>query len=128
MNFKKYVLALGVISIGFVIGKVQLNYENIVENDVFNDSKYQINVNKNGETYGSNLVNTEYGNEPDLILVEYGNGKSGYVYKEDFYDIPNQPKNPEEAIDYMKKNRAKKIPVYKNDGKTVVGAFQIGDI
>lgn len=128
MSFKKYVLVLGIISMGFILGKMNLNYESIVGNNAFDDSKYQININKNGKTYGSNLINTEYGNEPDLILVECENGKSGYVYKEDFYDISNQPKNPEEAIIYMKKNKAKKIPVYKNDGKTIIGAFQIGDI
>lgn len=130
MNFKKYVLSLGIISMGFILGKEQLNYENAVKKDVFNDNKYPINVNNYGETYGSNLINAEYGNEPDLILVEYENGKSGYVYKEDFYDIPNQPQNPEEAIIYMEnleKNKIRNIPIYESDGETVVGTFQIGN-
>lgn len=131
MNSKKYILALGIISMGFILGKGQLNYENATKDDVFDDSKYQININNDGKTYGSNLINAEYGNEPDLILVEDENGKSGYVYKEDFYDTANQPQNPEEAIIYMenlKKNKVKRIPVYESDGKTVIGTFPIGDI
>lgn len=68
-------------------------------------------------------------NELDLILVEADNGKIGYVTKEDFYDIENQPKNPKEAVEYMKRlklNGERTISVYDKDGKTIVGSYKIG--
>ena len=95
-----------------------------------------VRTNENGQTYGSNLAieshsMDENGNpdDLDLILVEADNGKTGYVYKEDFYDISNQPKNPEEAVTYMEKlekSGDRVISVYKKDGKNVIGSYKIG--
>lgn len=110
------------------------NSQNKLINLDVNENKFEIKINEKGQTYGSNLANTKYGNEPDLILVETDNGKSGYVYKDDFYDTANQPKNPEEAVAYTKmvEKKVKKhgyykaIPVYEKDGTTVIGSFKIG--
>ena len=89
-----------------------------------------VRTNENGQTYGSHSMD-ENGNpdDLDLILVEADNGKTGYVYKEDFYDISNQPKNPEEAVAYMEKlekSGDRVISVYKKDGKNVIGSYKIG--
>ena len=50
------------------------------------------------------------------------NGKSGYVKKDDF--VSEIPKNPEEALNIQEDSFVKSIPVYKNDGITVIGEFQ----
>jgi len=127
---KKHISVLSIIGIGAILGVTKLNTNTIVADSVSTDSNYEIKVNEYNQTYGSNLATTEYGNEPDLILVEADNGKNGYVYKDDFYDTANQPNNPKEALAYMErleKDGPKTIPVYEHDGKTVIGSFKIGN-
>lgn len=110
--------------------KPQSNLEYINEED----KVYEVKENNNGQTYGSELSSKEYDNGPDLISVEMKNGDTGYVYRDEFYDSANQPNNPEEAVKYMKtveKNTRKYgyyklISVYKEDGKTKIGTFEIG--
>lgn len=131
---KKYIFGLVIISgLTFIGVNSFTKYQNKSDNiKVYN--KYEIKENEYGQSYGSNLANTEYGNEPDLILVETDDGKLGYAYKDDFYDTKNQPNNPEEAVAYTemveknikKKGYYKAIPVYENDGKTKIGSFKIG--
>ena len=104
--------------------------------EVTKESKvFLVKVNENRQTYGSNLSIEEYtmdknGNPSnlDLILVEAENGEVGYVMKEDFYDTKNQPKNPQEAVAYMenlRKQGDKVVPVYKDDGETIIGTYRI---
>ena len=98
------------------------------------DKVYEIKENDYGQTYGSELSSKEYDDGPDLISVEMKNGETGYVYRDEFYDNANQPNNPKEAVEYTKtveKNIKKygyykSIPVYKEDGKTEIGTFEIG--
>lgn len=98
------------------------------------DKVYEIKENDYGQTYGSELSTKEYDDGPDLISVEMKNGETGYVYRDEFYDNANQPNNPKEAVEYTKtveKNIKKygyykSIPVYKEDGKTEIGTFEIG--
>jgi len=56
-------------------------------------------------------------------LAEGEDGTIGYVKKEDLNGP--LPKTPEEAV---KLNKAKpiEIPLYKDDGETVIGKFIIG--
>ncbi|MEG2247263.1 MAG: hypothetical protein RSC84_07490, partial [Peptostreptococcaceae bacterium] len=92
-------------------------------------------ANENGQTYGT-YIDKDNGEslEPDLILVEGQNSFgtiTGYVKKVELHDEESQPNNPEEAVEYMKKQKEKKwheklIPVYTHDGKTVIGEFQVG--
>jgi len=139
MKFKnRYIL--GLVIIGGLIFVGAKNFEDS-QKELYafasNDSELVIEVNENGQTYGSELAiknpkMDENGNpdELDLILVEADNGKAGYALKEDFYDTANQPKNPEEAIAYMeklKKEGDRTIPIYEKDGKTVIGSFKIGN-
>ena len=86
-------------------------------------------TNDNGQTYGTYIDNGD-GNlqEPDLIAVVGVNNVEGYVRKSDLYDEKNQPKNPDEAKAYMEKREkegSRVIPVYKKDGKTVIGKYKI---
>lgn len=102
--------------------------ENATKTKVTIEKKYEYQVNNSGETYGSAINSTSIQDDPDLILVETEKGELGYVYKNDFYDTYNQPKNPEEAVAYMKKlkkNGDKSIPVYKSDGKTIIGSYTL---
>ena len=132
---KRYILGLIVISgLTFIGVENFTNSQSELDKITNNENTYEIKENENGQTYGSNLATTEYGNEPNLILVETDDGKTGYVYKDDFYDTKNQPNNPEEVVAYMemvekniKKNGYyKAIPVYEEDGKTEIGSFKIG--
>lgn len=93
-------------------------------------------VNANGQTYGPQ------GNSPvapDLILVDgttaTGGSVLGYVYSKDLTKAENwggaPPTSPAQAIKQQEEGRIKypngqEVPVYKSDGKTVVGIFRIG--
>ena len=97
-------------------------------------------INENGQTYGP-LLADPYTPEPDLIAAVGIDGTEGYIYN----SIQNQhggyppPQNPEEAIEYMrwlderkeemKRNGEKYIlivPLYAEDGVTVIGEYGIG--
>ena len=93
-------------------------------------------TNSNGQTYGSGAVSTDglaAGSVfvlPDLIRVIATNGKEGYVYQKDLEG--EQPNNPSEAVEYMKRLKelndqgifTRTIPVYESDGITVIGEFE----
>jgi len=85
-------------------------------------------INENGLTYGSAAFSTSYEEEPDLIGAVGVDGTIGYVYKEDLRGP--QPKTPEEAVALMtsldRNGGIRSIPLYKEDGKTVIGEFIIG--
>ncbi len=84
--------------------------------------------NEAGETYGSLVVTHSVIEEyvkrpPDLIAVVATNGREGYVKKTDF--ISDSPRNPKEALEQQSSNADKTIPVYKTDGVTVIGEFEL---
>lgn len=98
--------------------------------------KYKVNT--SGQTFGN--VNPQLDPSiqefPQLIAAIGIDGTEGYIYASDLNG--NQPKTPEEAISYMKaleqeiknaKDSGKEflwyIPLYKEDGKTVIGQFGI---
>lgn len=102
-----------IISIGSV-NKLPNNYK-----------KYVYPQNKKGQTYGPNYHDASPNLHPDLLEAVGDNGKKGYVLYSQLMYSP--VRNPQEAIAYMKKkNRARKIPLYKSDGVTVIGTFTIG--
>jgi hypothetical protein len=93
-------------------------------------------TNKDGLTYGSSMYSSSPESEPDLILAETLDGKEGYIYKEDLNY--GQVDSPEKLLSLDKQNQkiwdnapagevvvAKYIPVYKLDGKTIIGEFPI---
>ena len=96
-------------------------------------------VNKNGQTYGT-LAGVGPNNpvEPDLIAaVGIDDTTVGYVYKTDLEE--DQPNNPDEALEYMRRREERHaemittgekyiriIPLYAEDGETVIGEFGIG--
>lgn len=79
-----------------------------------------------GQTYGSAVDEQKAGGPPDLIMAVGIDGTEGYIKKG---DLPPMPKSPEEALKQKADMKAKgsyTIPLYKLDGKTVIGEFPIG--
>jgi len=84
---------------------------------------YKVNV--HGKSYGSIFDSKSPTQEPDLIQAIGINGKTGYVRNEDLN--PPLPKNPQEALAQQKAAETpKRIPVYAEDGVTVIDTFIVG--
>ncbi|MCL1881140.1 MAG: hypothetical protein FWF76_03085 [Oscillospiraceae bacterium] len=87
----------------------------------------RISRNEHGLTYGS----AAWGS-PNLVRVEATNGIVGYVFATEL-DAP-EINSHEESLTYMEELRAlneqgiftRTIPVFKSDGTTVIGEFEIG--
>ena len=87
--------------------------------------------NASGLTYGSAELATTPDNEPDLILVVATNGKQGYVKQSQLE--PATAANPAAAVAAQKAHTAaghapKIIPVYAEDGTTVIGEFELSAV
>ncbi|MFJ8103426.1 hypothetical protein [Lysinibacillus sp. NPDC096212] len=85
-------------------------------------------VNAQGETYGT--VHTDGSGKiitsPDLIETKGENGVLGYVKEK---DLNPRFTSPEEALAHQKAVDIagyKSIPLYKSDGKTIIGEFKLG--
>ncbi len=89
--------------------------------DIPSQSDVSINgypVNENGESYGPDIKNSE--TSPDLILVQSGD-VLGYVKASDLND------NVDSLADAISsKPVSKTIPIYLEDGTTVIGEFYVG--
>lgn len=84
-------------------------------------------VNEQGQTYSNGPFPAGPEQEPELIKAEGENGVIGYVKSS---DLDPQVSSPEEAIVYMKSIENVdyiSIPLYKSDGKTVIGEFRLGN-
>lgn len=82
-----------------------------------------IRTNQNGEIHGSELFLNQIGIEPDLISAIGTNNVSGYVRAS---DLEPDITSPEEALEYQKALETfKTIPLYAEDGVTVIGSFVI---
>lgn len=82
--------------------------------------------NANGQTYGAQGDSPV---APDLILATATNGKDGYIYSKDLAAADGSTvTNPSQAVKWTQEHAGKDtyIPVYKSDGKTKIGVFQIG--
>lgn len=90
-------------------------------------------VNANGETFGSLADATSPETEPDLIQAVANNGQYGYVKKAEL-DAANGTtaaesfRSPADALAWQEQAIARGdqlIPVYAEDGVTVIGDFMI---
>ncbi|MCP8417403.1 M56 family metallopeptidase, partial [Clostridioides difficile] len=112
-------LNLGLLISLVIIGSIftfnlNINAQNII---ISNNENGNIRYNKNGETYGTSIINKDGDiiEEPNLIYAQGENNVKGYVKKNDLYDEENQPQNPKEAVAYMKEKRKLSLnPFYKN--------------
>ena len=122
-------LSVSVLVTGYGISMISSADDNSKIHKTIDTIRGYFETNDNGETYGTYIDKGDgEWQEPDLIEAVGLNNIEGYVRKVDLYDEENQPNNPEEAIAYMKKREKEGpriIPVYKKDGKTVIGEYRI---
>jgi len=81
-----------------------------------------------GQTYGSALDATSPDNEPDLIMVDASNGKTGYAKKTDLAAAEGTGfTSIDEAVKWSEGEGQKDhiVPVYLSDGKTQIGEFTV---
>ncbi|MGF9753851.1 hypothetical protein AAII07_01515 [Microvirga sp. 0TCS3.31] len=83
-------------------------------------------VNENGMSYGSGAALDEDDPGPDLVAASGINGRCGFVRAADRRQ--DLPRSPEEAAAYMADldGDGRDIPLYAQDGVTVIGSFHIG--
>lgn len=82
-------------------------------------------LNKNGQTYGPNIYDTNI--MPELIATYGDDGVLGYIKLKDLIDEENAPRTPEEALEYQsKRTNQKRLPLYDKDGVNIVSYFSLG--
>lgn len=126
------VAAAGALVGGFVVSGLVAATANegtsLAEVDGYHgDDKFE--VNENGQTFGSSMDASSAENEPDLILA-YGldsDGKMvmGYVTKLDLMGPPNLTVDEAIALQEKQGSGDRQIPLYAEDGKTVIGTFTL---
>lgn len=127
----KKIVIMSVLLLVLVIGGIGGLLYNFAKEDneihipsVEDVSKNGYPVNDSGLTYGPYIRDGIHG-DPDLILVMNDDGVSGYVYAIDFNG--EEITTSEEAIAKAKEGIAIiAIPMYLQDGKTVIGEFELG--
>lgn len=80
----------------------------------------EVQVNDNGEIYGSEYFLNQIGVQPDLISAVGENGLSGYVKES---DLNQEFHTPEELLAFEENDEMHTIPLYLSDGETVIGSF-----
>jgi hypothetical protein len=82
-------------------------------------------VNENGMSYGSGAAVDEDDPGPDLVAAYGTNGRCGFVRASDRQDLPH---SPQEAAAYLADldPDGRDVPLYAQDGVTVIGRFHIG--
>ncbi|MBU5442749.1 hypothetical protein [Paenibacillus sp. MSJ-34] len=90
--------------------------------DLIKEKVPNYEVNDQGQTYGQGPFEPGVSQEPDLIKVVGDNGVKGYVKSSDLNPSFN---SPEEALKYQNTPKSNKIPIYKSDGKTIIGEFSM---
>ena len=79
-----------------------------------------VEVNSNGEVYGSEVFLKAQGISADLILAENSDGLTGYVKAVDLYDESDLSTNMGNIG-----SGGRMIPMYESDGETIIGYFEM---
>ena len=87
-------------------------------------------VNDRGETYGPGVQYAEWLGQPDLELTMGKNGVKGYIRYTELEEASGAGRvhSPEEALawnEYVRQRGPVEIPVYREDGETIVDWFVI---
>lgn len=89
-------------------------------------------VNRSGETFGSASASRTPDEEPDLIEAVATNGKAGYIRRGELEAVDGTAAmltfaSPEDALAWQAGTDGEEfsIPVYLEDGATVIGSFVI---
>lgn len=80
-------------------------------------------INDNNKTYGSGFGKLIYGEAPDLVSVVGLNGRSGYVYQDELN--VGMISSPADTSLYLETNYPIRIPVYMEDGTTLIDYFEV---
>lgn len=88
----------------------------------YHDNAITVQRNSAGEIYGSEFFLNQIDIQPDLILAQGIDGTIGYVRYE---DLDDRVMSPTEAIEKMRNNSTRIIPLYESDGVTLVGEFMV---
>ncbi|QPR68139.1 hypothetical protein MHB44_18665 [Lysinibacillus sp. FSL H8-0500] len=81
-------------------------------------------VNENGLTYGTDFYAESLEDSPDLVAVIGTNGVEGYVYAKELY--PELTTFDEVTAYINSGQQSYTVPVYAEDGVTIVDSFTIG--
>jgi hypothetical protein len=119
----KILLFLLVVLVGLSVGVYAAASTNNFK-DLFTAPAPHYPQNASGQTYGSLGDVTVPGTEPDLVKAMGVDGTVGYVRCSDIIDY--SPITVEEAVAQQGEQVTKRIPLYKEDGKTVIGEFELG--
>ncbi len=79
-----------------------------------------VEINSNGEVYGSEVFLKAQGISADLILAENSDGLTGYVKAVDLYDESDLSTNMGNIG-----SGGRMIPMYESDGETIIGYFEM---
>ena len=85
-------------------------------------------MNASGQTYGSAL-GAAAGEGSDLIAVEAGGGRTGYVYRDELAKASGDNEtlaDVQRRLETSVENRPTSIPMYRSDGHIRVGSFRLG--
>lgn len=81
--------------------------------------------NAKGDTYGKLPFDGSADQVPDLVAVVGTHGKQGYVRPQDLHLTDDAPSSPEEALKQQSQSVDEEIPVYGQDGSTVIDTFVV---
>ncbi|MHB8171858.1 MAG: peptidase M56 BlaR1 [Thermincolia bacterium] len=132
MRFKPLGTQTAIVAVALVTGLVagSLGFGPAIANNLSDQKQIPAAIeyptNENGETYGSLADAPSPDKAPKLVRVLAEDGTEGYVRYADL--IGDLPKNPKEAVEYMKKqekSRFCEINVYNVDGKIIKGKFKV---
>jgi hypothetical protein len=120
------VAVLGALGVGAVAGAAvtTIGRSSSAQSIANHDSSFPVNA--NGQTYGSD-ANTTWKSQPDLIAAFATNGKTGYISRIALEAVDGSDVNSlSQASAYMANTKTSStIPVYEQDGTTVIGSFVI---
>ena len=81
--------------------------------------------NARGNTFGKMPAEGPARGMPDLVAVVGVTGKSGYVRADDLGINDEPPSSPEEALRQQAEREDGEVPVFAEDGTTVIDSFGI---
>ena len=119
------VIVLSALSIGVVAGVAATSVVGASSAQTPTLSVGGFPTNANGQTYGSSS-GVSFDSQPDLILAIATNGRTGYISRDAMEAVDgSNVSSLAQAAAYMSQDASHTIPVYEQDGTTVIGSFAI---
>lgn len=129
LQFSRFTLVavLGALGVGSVAGATVTTIgRSSSSHAIAKSNSSSFPVNANGETYGSD-ANAAWDAQPDLISAFATNGKTGYISRVALEAADGSDVNSlSQAAAYIASTKSSRsIPVYEQNGTTVIGSFVI---